>query len=144
MRWWDWLPVRERLLRLEEVVSRLEELQREGIDPRGDFRQAWLAERGLQLAAEIALDVGNHILSAHFGVSAKDYEDILAQLASNNVLPTELHARLKGMGGFRNVLVHDYLRLDPRVVGEHLERAPVDFSAFSMAVRSWLAQLASR
>jgi hypothetical protein len=35
--------VRERLLRLEEVVSRLDELRREGVDPRGDFRQAWLA-----------------------------------------------------------------------------------------------------
>jgi hypothetical protein len=44
--------VRERLLRLEEVLSRLEALRREGVDPRRDFRQAWLAERGLQLAAE--------------------------------------------------------------------------------------------
>lgn len=39
------------------MLSRLEALRREGLDPRGDFRQAWLAERGLQLAAEIALDV---------------------------------------------------------------------------------------
>lgn len=59
--------VRERLLRLEEVLSRLDELRCEGIDPRGDFRQAWLAERGLQLAAEISLDIGNQLLSAHFG-----------------------------------------------------------------------------
>lgn len=130
--------VRERLLRLEEVVSRLESLRarRSGTE---DFRDAWAIERGLQLGAEIVLDVGNHVLSAHFGVSAKDYEDILAQLGAHGVLSPELHARLKGMGGFRNVLVHDYLRLDPHVVGAQLDRAPGDFSAFIVAVRAWLA-----
>ncbi len=63
--------VRERLLRLEEVISRLEELRR--LDARAlreGFREVWAVERGLQLGAEIVLDVGNHILSAHFGVSA--------------------------------------------------------------------------
>jgi len=35
-----------------------------------------------QLAAEILLDTGNHILSAHFGESARDYEDVITQLAA--------------------------------------------------------------
>lgn len=130
--------VRERLLRLEEVLSHLEELQREGIDPRGDFRQAWLAERGLQLAAEIALDVGNHILSAHFGVSASDYEDVLTQLARCGVIDPELRERFRGLGGFRNLLVHGYLRLDPNRVAEVLADAPERFSALARAIRAWL------
>lgn len=130
--------VRERLLRLEEVLSHLEELQREGIDPRGDFRQAWLAERGLQLAAEIALDVGNHILSAHFGVSASDYEDVLTQLARCGVIGPELRERFRGLGGFRNLLVHGYLRLDPNRVAEVLADAPERFSALARAIRAWL------
>jgi len=71
--------VRERLLRLEEVISRLEELRRlDARTLREGFREVWAVERGLQLGAEIVLDVGNHILSAHFGVSAQDYEDIIA------------------------------------------------------------------
>ena len=129
MRWRDWLPVRERLLRLEEVVSRLEELQREGIDPRGDFRQAWLAERGMQLAAEIALDVGNHILSAHFGVLTRYYEDVLTQLATCGVIDSELRERFRGLGGFRNLLVHGYLNLDADRVAQVLADAPERFSA---------------
>jgi uncharacterized protein YutE (UPF0331/DUF86 family) len=32
--------------------------------------------------------------------------------------------RLKGLGGFRNILVHDYLRLDPDLVATKLTRAP--------------------
>jgi len=131
--------VRERLLRLEEVLSRLQELQREGVDPRGDFRQAWLAERGLQLAAEIALDIGNHILSAHFGVSARDYEDVLTQLAACGVIDAELRERFRGLGGFRNLLVHGYLKLDADRVAIVMADAPERFSALARAIRAWLA-----
>lgn len=53
--------MRERLLRLEEVTARLQELAREG-SPGGGFRDAWAIERGLQLGAEVVFDVGNHVL----------------------------------------------------------------------------------
>jgi uncharacterized protein YutE (UPF0331/DUF86 family) len=132
--------VRERLKKLEEVIAHLRELgSPEGLDLAGDYRDAWVAERGLQLAAEIAFDVGNHILSAHFGTSSTDYEDIIKQLADRGVLSRDLSDRFKGLGGFRNVLVHGYLRIDSRRVAEALARAPEDFSHFSEQIGRWLA-----
>lgn len=128
--------VRARLLKLEEVISRLEELHAAGVNQ--DFRDVWAVERGLQLAAEVVFDIGNHILSAHFGVSAEDYEDILEQLSRQDVISDALRGRLKGLGGFRNILVHDYLRLDPDVVIDKLASSPVDFSDFARAVRLWM------
>jgi len=135
--------VRERLLKLEQVVSRLQQLS--GLDPselREDFRAAWTVERGLQLATEIVFDVGNHILSAHFAVSAQDYEDILTQLAVQRVLDPALRERLRGLGGFRNILVHGYLTLDSDRVADALSGAPGDFSDFIGAIRDWLATIA--
>jgi uncharacterized protein YutE (UPF0331/DUF86 family) len=133
--------LRERLLRLEEVTSRLEELARtEPLTP-ASFRDIWAVERGLHLAAEIVFDIGNHILSAHFGVSAADYEDILVQLARREVIPASLLARLKGLGGFRNILVHGYLRVDPKRVQEFLRAAPAQFSEFAAAIRHWLTSV---
>jgi uncharacterized protein YutE (UPF0331/DUF86 family) len=44
---------------------------------------------------------------------------------------------LKGLGGFRNVLVHGYQRVDPERVVEHLG-PPIRFSRFARAVRDWL------
>jgi uncharacterized protein YutE (UPF0331/DUF86 family) len=137
--------VRARLLKLEEVISRLEEIERAGVATTGaTFRDTWAVERGLQLGAGIVLDVGNHVLSAHFGVSAEDHEDVIAQLERCGVISRALRERLKGLGGFRNILVHDYLRLDPDRVAAHLARAPRDFSDFAGAIRHWLdAQKAS-
>jgi uncharacterized protein YutE (UPF0331/DUF86 family) len=133
--------IRERLLRLEEVISRLEDLAR--LDRQtfqASFRDAWAAERGLQLAAEIIFDIGNHILSARFGVSAQDYEDIIVQLGSHAVIDAGLRDRLRGLGGFRNILVHGYLRIDPDRVAGHLASGPARFSEFARAVRAWLAE----
>jgi len=129
--------LRERLLRLEEVVSRLEEMSRSVVS--ASFKDEWAAERGLQLGAEIILDIGNLILTAQFGVSAEDYEDILTQLERWGVIDESLRERLKGLGGFRNILVHDYLRLDFARVRNFLQRAPADFSEFGQAVSHWLA-----
>ena len=134
--------VRSRLLKLEQVVSRLQQFSGLGRDElREDFRAAWTVERGLQLAAEIVFDIGNHILSAHFAVTAQDYEDILTQLAAQGVLDGALRERLRGLGGFRNILVHGYLALESDRVAEALSRAPRDFSAFIAAMRDWLASI---
>jgi uncharacterized protein YutE (UPF0331/DUF86 family) len=131
--------IRERLLRLEEVVSRLEELRRDDRDLfQRDFRNAWALERGLQLGAEIVFDVGNHVLSAHFGISAKDYEDIVAQLGDLGVIRPATREQMKGLGGFRNILVHGYLRIDAERVLAQLASAPARFSEFSRDVRDWL------
>ncbi|MBY0277868.1 DUF86 domain-containing protein [Candidatus Binatia bacterium] len=132
--------VRERLVKLEEAASGLERIlatRTSGVDLRDD----WAIERGLQLGAEVVLDVGNHILSAHFGVGARDYEDIISRLGDFGVLPAELRERLRGLGGFRNILVHGYLSLDRERVARFAEHAPNDFRAFSAAIRAWMTTL---
>lgn len=135
--------IRARLARLETVLTRLEELAAtEAASDRADTLRDWAVERGLQLAAEIVFDVGNHVLSGHFGVAARDYEDIIALLASRGVIPADLRERLKGLGGFRNVLVHGYLDLDQTRVREALHRSPRELSQFARAIRAWLAPVA--
>ncbi len=131
--------LRRRLLKLEEVISGLEEIGAEGTGGASQPRDRWALERGLQLGAEIVLDIGNHILSAHYGVSAENHEDVITQLHTRGVIDDALRERLRGLGGFRNVLVHDYVRLDVDRVESFASRAPGDFAAFAHAVREWIA-----
>jgi uncharacterized protein YutE (UPF0331/DUF86 family) len=134
--------IRARLRKLEEVTTHLEELgELSAEDLERDFREAWTAERGLQVGAEALFDLGNHILTAHFGTSAEDYEDILVQLGRRGVLEPALMERLRGLGGFRNVLVHGYLRLDLDKVAAHLRQAPDIFAEFTAAVRGWVEKV---
>lgn len=131
--------IETRLAKLDEIVSRLEKL-RDAYDREDDlsYRDDWAIERGLQLGAEVLFDIGNHILTAGLGVAVEDYEDIVRQLGSHAVIDSELREELQGLGGFRNILVHDYLRLDPLHVRGSLEKAPRLFGEFAMAIRQWL------
>lgn len=131
--------IRARLLRLDGIISGLVKLA--GLDRAALLEKEtnqWALERGLQLGAEIIFDIGNHILATRYSDYPDTYEDILTSLRQRGVIDGELHKRLQGLGGFRNILVHDYMRLDPDRVLEFHGRAPRDFGEFSLAVRRWL------
>ena len=70
------------------------------------------AERNLHLAIECLLDIGNHIIADLGYAKPESYADIFRILTENQVIPLKLYKNLEGMAAFRNVLVHDYLRLD--------------------------------
>jgi uncharacterized protein YutE (UPF0331/DUF86 family) len=131
--------IRAKLFHLEQVVAELANLAKR---PRERFAESleerWAVERGLQLGAELVFDIGQHILSARFGIIPKDYEAITPHLAERGVLPQELAARLRGLGGFRNLLVHEYALLDSARVLENLSKAPADLGEFVLAVRGWV------
>jgi uncharacterized protein YutE (UPF0331/DUF86 family) len=130
-----------RLAKLDEIVQLLLEL---GAGDRSalkeSLRDRMAVERGLQLGAELVFDIGNHILSAQFGAHATDYEDIVRRLAQRKVISDSLRARLEGLGGFRNVLVHGYMALDPDLVLDNLLKAPKDFRDFMTEIRDWLEE----
>jgi len=134
--------IRDRLAKLEEVISRLEtlrDIEREAF--KSDFRNMWLAERGLELGAQAILDIGNHILAGHFGESAREYEEILERLGARQVLSAGLTSRLRGLGGFRKILVHGYLTIDTDKVIDALHRSERDFTDFQAEILEWLSDL---
>lgn len=132
--------VEARLRRLHQVAGRLRRYRERGADAlRNDEDLQWLMERGLHLGCEILLDVGNHVLASAFSRTPETYEQILDGLAAEAVLSTAVRAELSGIGGFRNVLLHGYLDIDPDRVIAALARAPERFESFAAEIHRWLA-----
>ncbi len=95
-------------------------------------------ERGLIAAASVIFDVTDHILAGHFGLYAETYEESLNSLCDKQVLSTALYGRIKGLGGFRNILVHHYLEIDPREVAENFRKALDVLPRWSQEILAWL------
>jgi uncharacterized protein YutE (UPF0331/DUF86 family) len=119
----------------------------EGIGEEAYLTDAFLqdvAERNLQLASQVVLDVCTHIIAAQGWENPDSYEDAVLILARHSVIPAGLVERLRGMAGFRNILVHEYLDIDDQVVyavaTDHLE----DYELFARSVAAWAEQLESR
>ena len=63
---------------------------------------------------------------------------ILKGLAARGVVSPALGKRLQGLGGFRNVLVHGYLGIDPEKVYAALQRSARDFTDLQAEILAWL------
>lgn len=128
--------------RLEELDEILGELSRyRGITVeriRRNLSQQWIIERGLIAAAALILDVANHILAGHFGVYPDSYEESLEGLRNKEVISDDLYSDIRGLGGFRNILVHRYQEIDVGQVMEHYDKALTVFPRFSAEVLAWL------
>ena len=76
-----------------------------------DKRTKYSIERLLLLVSENVLDFLDHILSARHGLVSDSYEDIILNAYKKGLLDEGLYGKLKGLGGFRNVIAHEYLKL---------------------------------
>ena len=63
------------------------------------------------------------------GIPRSD-DDILAILVRNGIIDDEMRVKLKGMKGFRNIIVHRYAGIDDRLSYEFLSERLVDFDEF--------------
>jgi uncharacterized protein YutE (UPF0331/DUF86 family) len=100
--------------------------------------QQWIVERGLIAAASLIFDVADHILAGHFGDYAQTYGESLTKLHERGVLTAELSEQIKGLGGFRNILIHAYLEIDPQEVYENYHKALKVFPQYIREVLAWL------
>jgi len=130
--------VRRHLLALDAAVQAL---RRHAGKPlallRDDTDERWMVERGLQLCAQNCLDVATH-LAASAGRDAPDYASALDALGQLGVLPVEFVRRFRGIAGFRNVVVHGYLAVDPAVLHRLLDEGLDDFAEFARHVEHYL------
>ena len=120
---------------MREALRRLDVLR---AHPSDDPAWEWAVERGLQVAAQSVFDIGNHILSGGFGERPADYAAVPVALARHGVIGSGHEARLHGLAGFRNLLVHDYARIDPSRVKQALDERAGDLAEFADAIEAWL------
>jgi uncharacterized protein YutE (UPF0331/DUF86 family) len=135
----DVVVVRRHLLALDAAMQRL---RRHAGRPLAalvaDPDTLWAIERGLQLCAQNALDIATH-LTASAGRDTPDYASAIDTLGQMGVLPDAFARRFRGIAGFRNVLVHGYLAVDPGRIHELLNVGLDDFLAFAQHVERYLS-----
>jgi uncharacterized protein YutE (UPF0331/DUF86 family) len=86
----------------------------------------------LQRAMELAIDMANHLIKEKKLGLPKESRESFLLLERAGIIPADLSKKLQGMIGFRNILVHEYQKLDLSVMIDVIENRLselVDFSA---------------
>ncbi len=92
----------------------------------------------LTIGIETILDIGSHILTEDFGASPETYEEVLILLGKKKVINKKLTQESKGMGQFRNKMIHEYADIDPKKVYVFLRTAPDIFKQYDAAFSNYL------
>jgi uncharacterized protein YutE (UPF0331/DUF86 family) len=135
----DRAAVEARLARLDRELSMIEQVRSAGHDRfLTDDGLQHQAERALQLAIQICIDVGAHLVAARGLRAPDDYRDVFERLSRADTLDAALAERLKDAVGQRNLLVHGYLDLDPALTWEKLGEVEDlrDFARWVLATAS--------
>ena len=132
--------IRRHLAALREALSHLNRYSGstpDALHANTDLR--WTVERGLQLAAQNALDIATHIGAAS-GSDPADYASAIDNLAKLSILSAEFASRLRRLAGFRNVLVHAYLDLNLAVVASALNEGLRDLGTYADLIEAHLSR----
>jgi len=110
-----------RLRRLEELVEDLEEVLEKGEESYlANPGLRAMAERWLELAIQICIDLGTQVLAERPGPTPNRYAEVFKILGDEGSISKELADRLAEAAKQRNLLVHLYLDIDDAKVFKSL------------------------
>ena len=113
----------KRIEKLKEYYSDIESYGEISLEEYlSDKKCKYAIERLLFLIAEDILDFLDHILSAKFSILSEGYEPILENSCKRGILTRDIYEKLKGLGGFRNILAHEYLKLNDEEVYRNFKK----------------------
>lgn len=87
-----------------------------------DFQKQNAIAMNVQRACELTIDTANHLIKSKKLGLPQDSRDSFALLQRAGLISVEQMNFLQGMVGFRNILVHEYKRLDLEIMVEVIER----------------------
>jgi uncharacterized protein YutE (UPF0331/DUF86 family) len=84
----------------------------------------------LQRAIQLTIDMAAYIVSMERLGIPKSLKDLFQILEQNQYISSDLSEKMQKMVGFRNIAVHDYQAIDPKILASILSHHLVDFETF--------------
>lgn len=123
----------EKLKILDDYLKYLYKIKKESKNKKSfvsDFHLFGLAERYLHLSIQIVIDT-SHLIIIDMGLERpKDNYEAISILYNEGILSEKLSNKISGMIGLRNILVHEYGKIDKEKVYGILENDIQDLEEF--------------
>jgi uncharacterized protein YutE (UPF0331/DUF86 family) len=130
------------LAKLRDYVEKLRPLQAKSEQEiTSDYLALWAVERGLQMAAQCVLDICSHVVSDLSTEHPSNYRELILAAGRLRLMPEDFARRFSGLAGFRNILIHEYAKVDSGEVYRNLRDGLADFDRFAEYVRLFLERM---
>lgn len=123
--------IEERINRLRQISSSVKSFYQ--YQASQDVKD--IAERNLHVAIEACLDIAKVIIAEKKLGEPKDYKSTFIALAEAGILSEKSLSFLIPMAGTRNILVHNYDKIDDSIIYGVLKKHLKDFLIFLKEIR---------
>ena len=131
----DKILILKKLSTLDEYLKQIAEYTSITVQAyAGDWKTQRIVERTFQMMIETCLDIGGHIISDEKMRVPEAYADIFRILVENGILSKTHLVAFEKMAKFRNIVVHDYEKIDPEIVVAILRNHLQVFEVFKSSV----------
>ena len=132
------------LAKIDELDQFLEELRQITPTSReeyGEIEKKRACERLLQISIETVMTICQLLVAGKRLGLPSEPDDLFEKLAAEGLISNDLSGTLKTMKGFRNILVHEYGRIDDDLVYQFLATRVDDFHRFRREIVAALDSL---
>lgn len=134
--------IRRKLSRLNMYLDKLKPISEKSFNEYlSDFYLKSTAERMVQLIVECASDINNHVVVESRQRPPEDYTSSFTRASDVGLISRDLAQKIKGSGGMRNIIVHEYIDIDDEKVYNNLSMAIADFKEYIKQVDSFLERI---
>lgn len=131
----------EKLHLLDEYLEYLSQLRKEIKSEKEflkDFHLFGPVERYLQLSSQVIIDCLDLIIIEQGLEKPEDRREIISIIYNAGIISENLAEKLGDISGFRNILVHEYGKIDRKKVYKYLTERIDDFQIFKKEIMKWL------
>ena len=129
----------------DEYQNQLSEYTNVTLD---EYSKEWkiqrIVERTLQILIETGIDIANHIISDQGFRIPTSYSDTFKVLQENNIINKNLYQSLEKIAKFRNLIVHNYDRIDPAFIISILRNNLNDFTNYKYSILKWMDRVSGK
>ena len=138
----DKAVVLRKLSELATYYGQIKEFADINIDNyKNDWKTQRIVERTLQIMIETCTDIANHIIADKGMRPPTTYADTFRVLLENKIINPEMFGTMEKMAKFRNVVVHQYEKVDAEIVIVILKRHLKDFDSFKDVILTYMQGL---
>lgn len=104
-----------RLQQLETNIAQLKAMKAAVLSSdsfQKDLQQQWALRYGLFESVQIVIDISCHLVSKQNLGTQNSYRDCIDALEKFRYINSDLANAIRGMIGLRNILIHEYVRID--------------------------------
>lgn len=119
---------------IERCIKRINEEYEGNAKNLEDYRRLDSIVLNLQRSCELVTDIAMYIISVRKLGIPQEKREAFELLEKNNLISKEMSDNMKKMIGFRNIAVHDYKKIDEKILQNVIENHLNDLLEFSRAI----------